>query len=329
VTDYRKDTGSSGEMVIRDNGSTITFLISAHSGSTFSHDMPWGYTINGVTNNNRQSDYGQGAGWLTLGTWTVSTDQTVTFRLFDTGTSGLGGPTTLSAFINRAGPPLAPSKPVLSEVTATSVRAKWTAGSNNGAAIDLYQVGYNTVGVVTGGTIVNTDTDNVFTGLTPGTTYYWWARTHNAKGYSPWSAAGVATTIATTEAPDQVITSDATQTTFVASFTDNGDGGSPILERQLAYNTTNVTTGATTVSYTGVTVVTGLTPATTYYVWARVRNSAGWGPYSAVATIRTIAGAWMNVNNVWKEAIPYVRDGGVWKIARPYLHDAGIWKQSQ
>lgn len=329
MTDYRKDTGSSGEMVIRDNGTTVTFLINAHSGSTFAHDMPWGYTINGVTNNSRESDYSAGAGWLTLGTWTVSTDQTVTFRLFDTGTSGLGGPTTLTAVIDRAGPPAAPSKVLLSEITATSMRAKWTAGANNGAAIDLYQVGHNTSGTMTGGIITNTDTDNVFTGLNPGTTYYWWARTHNAKGYSPWSATvGVATTIAYPEAPDQVVTSDAKQTSFVASFTDNGDGGSSIVERQIAYNTSNTVVGATAVSYSGVMTLTGLTPATTYYVWARVRNASGWGPYSAVAIIRTIAGAWLNVGNVWKEAIPYVRDGGVWKIAQPMVRYAGVWKDT-
>lgn len=329
MTDYSKDTGSSGEMIIRDNGSTITFLINAHSGSTFVHEMPWGYTVNGVTNNSREADYTAGAGWLTLGSWTVSTDQTVTFRLFDTGTSGLGGPTTLSASINRSSAPAAPSKPVLSEIASTSMRVKWTPGANNGAALDQYQVFRNTSNTFTGATLLTSDTDDVYGGLTPGTTYYWWARTHNAKGYSPWSANANAKTITGPEAPDQVITSSPIQTTFIASFSDNGNGGSPILERQLAYNTANTTTGATTATYTGVTTVTGLLPATTYYVWGRSRNAAGWGTYSPVAMIRTIAGAWMNVDNVWKEAIPYVRDGGVWKIAQPLIRDAGVWKESK
>ncbi len=328
MVDYSKDTGSSGEMIIRDNGTTVSFLINSHNGTTFANQMPWGYTVNGTTNNSRETRYSAGAGWVTLGSWTVTTDQTVTFRLFDTGTSGLGGPTTFSHFIDRASAPSTPSKPVLSNITATSMRVVWTAGSNNGATIDLYQVAHNTANSVSGATINNVDTDTTFDGLNPGTLYYWWARTHNAKGYSPWSAVAWATTIRVADAPDQVIASDPTQTGFTVSFTDNGNGGSAITARQIAYNTTNTTTGATLVTYTGVMALSGLLPATTYYVWARVLNAAGWGPYSPVATQRTIAGAWMNVDNVWKEAIPYVNVGGVWKIARPWSRDAGVWKET-
>lgn len=328
MVDYKKDTGSSGEMMIRDTGSTVEFWLNSHNSSTFNNNLPWGYTVNGTTNNDRETKYSAGAGWVKFGSWSVTSDQTVTFRIFDTGTSGFGGPTTFSVSIDRASPPSVPSKPTLSEITATSMRVRWTAGASNGAAIDQYRVGRNTVNSLASHTVFIVDTDTVFTGLTPGTTYYWWTQTHNAKGYSPWSPVASAKTIKVGDAPDQVIASDPTQTSFVASFTDNGNGGSPITARQLAYNTTNTLTGATSIAYTGVMTVTGLQPATTYYVWARVQNAAGWSPYSAVATIRTIAGAWMNVNNVWKEAIPYVRDGGVWKLARPWGRTAGVWKET-
>lgn len=329
MTDYKKNTGSSGTMMIRDTGTTIEFWLNSNNSSTFNNAVPWGYTINGVTNNTRESKYSAGAGWVKFGSWTVSTDQTVTFRLLDTGTSGFGGPTTLSATIDRSSAPAVPTKPVISEITASSMRLKWTAGANNGAAIDLYQVARNTAATITTATLINAGgVDHVFTGLAAGTTYYWWARTHNAKGYSPWSAPATAKTIKVGDAPDQVIASDPTQTSFVASFTDNGNGGSTILERQLTYNTTNTVVGATVVNYSDVMTITGLQPATTYYVWARVRNAAGWGLYSPVATVRTIAGAYVNVNGEWKEAIPYVRDGGVWKIARPWSRDTGVWKQA-
>lgn len=328
MVDYKKSTGSSGTMMIRDNGSTVSFMINSNNSTTFNNQLPWGYTVNGTTNNSKESKYSAGAGWVTLGSWTVTTDQTVTFRLFDTGTSGFGGPTTLSAFIDRASAPSAPSKPVISSITANSMRLVWTVGSSNGATIDGYQVARNTSNTTTGATIINTDTDNVFTGLSPGTTYYWWARTHNAKGYSPWSPVASAKTLQVGDAPSQVIASDPTQTSIIVSFTDNGNGGSAITERQIAYNTTNTTTGATSVNYTGVMTITGLLPATTYYIWARVRNAAGWSSYSPVATFRTIAGAWLNVDNIWKEAIPYVNDGGVWKLARPWVREAGVWKET-
>lgn len=330
MTDYHHDTGSSGDMMIRDTGSVVEFWLTSGNSSTFNHDLPWGYTVNGSTNNSRTVDYGAGDGWVKLGSWTVTTDQTVTFRIFDTGTSGFGGPTTFSHTIDRASAPSAPSKPVISSITASSMRVVWTPGSNNGAAIDLYQVAKNTVNTtVTGATIFNVDTDTVFGSLAQGTTYYFWARTHNAKGYSPWSPVAYATTIKVPDVPDQVIVSDPTQTGFTVSFTDNGNGGSAVVERQIAYNTVNTTvTGATSVTYTGVMTIDGLLPATTYYFWARVRNAAGWSGYSPVATNRTIAGAWFNVGGVWKEAIPYVKDGGVWKLARPWGRDAGVWKET-
>ena len=329
MVDHKKSTGDSGTMMIRDNGSTVSFMINSNNNVTFNNQLPWGYTVNGSTNNSRETRYSAGAGWVTLGSWTVSTDQTVTFRLFSTGTSGFGGPTTLSVSINRASAPAAPSKPVISEIEATTMRVQSTPGSNNGAALDGWQVARNTVNTLTGAGVGNwPDLDNVFAGLTRGTTYYYWARTHNAKGWSPWSPVSSATTINIPSAPGQVILSNPTQNTVLLSFVDNGNGGAPILERQLRVATVNNVEVAGAFAYTGVTTHTGLQPATTYYFWGRVRNKAGWSGYSAVTTIRTIAGVWINVNNVWKQAIPYVRVGGVWKLARPWGRSAGVWKET-
>lgn len=330
MTDYHKSTGSTGQMMIRVNNPLVEFWLNAGSSSTFNHALPWGYTVNGVTNNDREVDYSAGDGWVKLGAWNVTTDQTVSFRIFDTNTSGFGGPTTFNLTIDRASSPDTPGRPVLSNITASSMRVVWTPGSNNGAAIDLYQVGRNTSNTTTSGlSIYNVDPDHTFTGLASGRVYYWWARTHNSRGYSPWSAVASARTLDNPDAPDQVIASDPTQTTITVSFTTNGNGGSPVTARQIAYNTVNTTTsGATLVTYNGVMNLTGLKPATRYYIWGRARNAAGWGPYSPVTTENTIAGAWRNVNGAWKQAIPYVRVGGVWKLARPWSRDAGVWKET-
>lgn len=327
MVDYKKSTGSTGTMMIRDNGSSVSFMINAGNPYTFIYEMPWGYTVNGTTNNSRQSRYEAGAGWVTLGTWTVNSSQTVTFRLFSTGTN-LGGPTTFSVDIDRVSAPGKPSKPTISSITGTSMRVKWLSGEYNGEPPDLRQLVRNTSNTRSGGTYYTVDGDTTFTGLAPGTGYYYWARTHNSKGYSPWSDVAYAKTLKAGDAPDQVVTSDPTQTSFTASFTDNGNGGLPIIERQLVYNTSNTIVGGTTLNYTGVRVITGLQPAKTYYVWGRVRNSAGWSPYSPVATERTIAGAWIKVGDDWAEAIPYVKSAGVWKLARPWVRDAGVWKET-
>jgi hypothetical protein len=329
MTDYKRSTGSSGTMMIRDYGNTVEFWLTSSSGSTFAHELPWGYTVNGITNNDREFDYSAGAGWARLGSWSVTTDQTVSFRIFDTNTSGFGGPTTLSAFLNRSSAPNPPAISSISSITATSVVVRTTDGLNNGAGIDLRSIAYNEANQITGSTVITaTGNTTTVTGLTPGQLYYFFARTHNAKGYSGWSPVKSATTLRVPDAPDAPIVSDATQTSVLVSFTDNGNGGSPITEREIGYGTNTVVGVEHSVTYTGVMTITGLHPGTVYYFWSRARNVVGWGPYSVSRSLKTVAGGSVNVNGVWKDAIPYVKDGGTWKIARPWSRITGVWKQS-
>src|SRR4051812_13465365 len=117
MTDYTKSTGSSGTMMIRDTGSTVEFWLKAGA-STWAADMDYGWTVNGSTGTD-QYNFVSGGSWQKLRSFSVSTDQTVTFRLFATGTSGLGGPTTFSVSIERASAPNAPSVPRFSGLTNT------------------------------------------------------------------------------------------------------------------------------------------------------------------------------------------------------------------
>ena len=117
------------------------------------------------------------------------------------------------------------------------------------------------------------------------------------------------------------------QTSVRYRFSGNSSGGSPILEWQVGYGT-NPSSVQYSISSNGTSVIGALAPATTYYFWARGRNAAGWGPWSARTTGRTIAGARVRSGGVWKEAIPYVKVNGVWKVARPHVRVAGTWKKS-
>lgn len=330
MTDYNKSTGSTGTMRIRDTGTAVEFWLNSGNSTTFNHALPWSYTDASGTSGTKFHDYSANEGWSLVRRWTVTTDQTVTFRIGDTGTSGFGGPTSFSVTINRSERPDAPSTPTISNITHNSMTVSYVDGSNNGATITSRQTARNTSNTLTGATLFGVDKSTTFTGLASATTYYWWARTFNSNGWSNWSGVKSATTYRVADAPDPPIISDISQTSFWVSFTANGTGGTPILEYRVYYNTQPNETGIQFVTYVnGVPrIVEGLLPATTYYVWTRVRNAAGWSPYSEMRTIRTIAGAWVTVGAVRKEAIPYVRVGGIWKLARPWGRLAGVWKET-
>lgn len=74
---------------------------------------------------------------------------------------------------------------------------------------------------------------------------------------------------------------------------------------------------------------TGLKPNTTYYVRSYVKTSAG-GVNSKWTSFTTKKNniVRLNVNGVWKEAIPYVNVNGTWKEATPYINVNGTWKET-
>lgn len=198
MTDYTKATGATGTLIIRDNGSTVSFLIENTYASTYVYGAAWSGVINGVTVGGTYSI--QGAQTVTLGTWTVSSSQSVNLSIAATGTSGIGGPTSLTATISRTVAPTvkvpaAPSEPALSAVTQTTVKVSFSDGANNGGAINERQISYGTTSAASTSSKVG-NSGTTLTGLAPNTTYYVKARTHNSAGWGPWSAARAVTTVA-------------------------------------------------------------------------------------------------------------------------------------
>lgn len=94
------------------------------------------------------------------------------------------------------GVPPAPSQPVLSGATQTSVVVSWTSNGDGGSPITGYQVGYSTTTTPPGSGTAAASSPATITGLSPGTTYYFWVRAQNAVGFSPWSALASNTSIA-------------------------------------------------------------------------------------------------------------------------------------
>lgn len=113
-------------------------------------------------------------------------------------------------------------------------------------------------------------------------------------------------------------------TTARVRFSGNSDGGSSILEWEIGYgyDPNNV---QFTVSSGGTTTLTGLNIASDLYVWARGRNSVGWGSWSSRANARLLSSGRVKVAGVWREMILYVKVSGAWRTAIIYGKKEGAW----
>lgn len=195
MTDYTKTTGTTGKMMIRDTGSYVEFWFKAGYTNDYWNGLDFNWTANGTTTA-KSINYPTGAQWYKVGSRLVSSSTRVTFKLLtQTNTQGMGGPTTFYVDINRAGIPDPPSAVKLTNIEPTRMIASYTDGDSNGSWIDKREVGY---GVYSTGAQIHIPSDKYdwILNLTPGTKYYFWARTHNAEGWSAWGPRSEATTIA-------------------------------------------------------------------------------------------------------------------------------------
>lgn len=327
MTDYTKTTGVNGKMMIRDTGTDVEFWFKAGYSSDWWNGMPFNWTANGKTTS-KSINYPTGADWYKVGEVRVTDSQTVTFRLTDgSSSSGIGGPTSFSQSIKRDTIPAKPSTPAISSITASSVYATFSDGSNGGDAIDARQIGYGTSSSSPQHT-VSSDRSTTISGLSSGTTYYFWARTHNSEGWSSWSGRASAKTLKVPDAPSTPLLSSARMTSVDVAFSANGNGGSTITGYEIGWSPSSVGNPLNSVAAKSPQVVTGLIPGRVYYFRTRAKSAVGWSPWSGAASVRTIAGAYVKVGAEWKLAVPYVKVGGVWKIAEPWVKSVGTWKRT-
>lgn len=236
-------------------------------------------------------------------------------------------------------PPGPPGKPVIYGITGTSVNAKFTDGLSGSNAIDFRRLCLSTNGTTPdfywtapgtyGDYIVSfSDGDSPLGGLTPGATYYVWARCHSFAGYGSWSARATFVAKTTPDPPTTPWIEEFTNTSVKINWNPNFNGGSEINGYQINWGTNP---GGLDQYWNDVwppLTFTGLTPGVTYYFRAQARNSVGYSGWSGVIASRTIAGAYVNDNGTWRLAVPWVKDSGVWRRAKPWIRDQGTWRQT-
>lgn len=256
------------------------------------------------------------------------------------GSGGTAGPVSL-VLPNLAQAPNAPSPPkvVSGTLTDTTVRLTFVDSSDDGGInTSDWRIYLNTTNTTSGATsyVPGSDRTMDFSGLAPKTTYYAWSRSYNTEGWSPYSTVTSFKTFAVPDAPSAPAITNIRQTSFAYSFTDGANNGASITARELwwAMTPTGTKTKFTDAVDNSDTIDTiSKDPATgpqgkKMYIFARTFNEHGWSAYSAYTEITILAGAYVKVAGVWKEAVPYVKVAGVWRLAEPWVKVNGVWKQT-
>lgn len=324
MPDYTVDISGSSTMMIRDTGGNVEFWFRTGP-STWNNEQGWSYTANGSDTPLLQFRLLRGGDWQKFGEVYVPYDQDVRFTIYG---SGLGFPTyDFWQHISRSTVPGAPFIYNCYAISSSQIHVDFTGTTDGGSAIVEWQIGFGGSPSAPEYYVSSDGHTNVGT-FSPGSRVYFWARGRNAVGWSPWSNRAEATSWRVPDAPNGPTFSEITQTSIKVTAIDKFNGGTDILERQLGYGLDPVTPSAFAGNFAGVNTLTSLDPGKTYYFWARVRNSIGWGPWSVRTQSDLIAGSRVLVGTEWKRAVPYVRVAGIWKVVRPWVRDAGIWKET-
>lgn len=186
MPDYHARTGEAGTMMIRDTGTNIEFWIKSDYSATFIYGLAWKLYYDGVWQNMTPANYPTGAQWFRMGSINVSGNQSICFHIDATGTAGLGGPTDFWYDVKRA---TVPGKTVvigLDQITSTSMRYRFSIGSDGGSPFTEHQMAYGR-NIDKAEKILVSGGNTTVTDLEPGVRYYFWSRAKNAVGYGEWS----------------------------------------------------------------------------------------------------------------------------------------------
>ena len=241
---------------------------------------------------------GTGTGTYTIGLTGLSPATTYYARSFATNSVGTVYGTETN-FTTIAVEPTVSATAAAASITGSSATSGGTISSNGGATVTVSGIIWSTTSTptiglstkTTNGALTGTYTSSI-TGLAPATLYYVRAYATNIIGtaYGPQSnftTLAIAPTISATASATSITSSTATIGGTITS-----DGGAAVTSRGLVWGTSSLSSTFSVTSGTGTGTytigLTGLSPATTYYVRSFATNSVG-TVYGTETNFTTIA----------------------------------------
>jgi hypothetical protein len=278
-------TANSGGVINSDGGAAVT-----------ARGIVWGTstapTIALVTKTTNET----GVGTFTSAMSSLTSGVTYYVRAYATNSVGTKYASEISFNTSQAVATLAATTTV-SAIGSTTATSGGNITYNGGATVTTSGVVWSTTSTPT--IELSTKTTNVaangsytssITGLTPGTLYYVRSYATNSVGTN-YGAQTSFTTLNTATISATASAISITSSTATIGGTITADGGAAVTARGVVYGTTtgsatfSVTSGTGTGTY--IIVLTGLTPATTYYARSFVTNSVGtvYGTETSFATL--------------------------------------------
>ena len=279
-------TATSGGVINSDGGATVT-----------ARGIVWGTTTGPTIALATKTTDGTGVGTFTSSITGLTAGVTYFVRAYATNSVSTKYGAEISFNSSKAIATLAATTTV-SSIGATTATSGGNITYNGGATVTTSGVVWSTTSTPT--IALSTKTTNgaangaytsTITGLTPGTLYYVRSYATNSVGTSY----GAQTSFTTLNTPTITATASATSitsSTATSGGTITSDGGASVTSRGVVYGTSSlsstfsITSGTGTGTYTSS--LTGLTPATTYYVRSFATNSIG-TVYGAETSFTTIA----------------------------------------